>query len=201
MTQPVYSRAHPGKYLLVIDTETTGSTFGTYEETFSKYQVIALGLIVATTDTFEPVAKMYVEIKFDDRKYQWSMDAERIHGITREHLEINGKSNEDAAADVAEFIFTHFGISRVMVLGHNVGFDIAALNQLLAPHEVMPQIHHVNIDTASLGFVTIGAYKSNDVFKFFYGDRTEIHNALDDANMALTVARSIRAIFKEALGS
>lgn len=194
MSKPLYSRAHPGKFILCLDTETTGSTFGTYEETFSKYQVISVGAIVATSDTFEPVHELYFKVKFDDKKYQWSKDAENIHGITQEDLQENGLENEEAAATLAEFILTHFGTGKVMFLGHNPWFDIAGMEQLLKPHGVMPDLHHVVLDTSSLGFVTTGKYRSNDLFELFIGGRQEKHNALDDAKMTLTVARSIREI-------
>lgn len=202
MAQPVYSRSHPGKYVLVLDTETTGSTFGTYEETFSKYQAIAFAAIVATSDTFEPVEDIYFKIKFNFKKYQWSAEAEKIHGITREQLEAEGIEEEEGAADLAEFIFKHFGTGKVAMLGHNVNFDIAAMGQLLKPHGVMPEIHHVVIDSSPMAFAMIGEYKSDKVFAFFEGEeRPTQHNALDDAYMALNAVKTMKALVQASLSS
>lgn len=199
MSKPIYSRVHPGKFILVIDCETTGSTWSTYEETFAKYQAISFGAIVATSDTFEPVKELYFKIKFDASKYTWSAEAEAIHGITREDLAENGLDDEEAAAELAEFILNHFGTGKVMILGHNPWFDIEAMRQLLGKHGVMPDIHHVVLDTSALGFITIGKYKSNDVFGFFNGEREKVHNALDDARMTLAVARGVRQIVNSVL--
>lgn len=198
MTKPIYSRAHPGKYILVLDSETTGSTFGTYEETFSRYQAIQFGAIVATSDTFEEVDSIEFKVKFDP-KYEWTEGAEKIHGITQLDLAKNGLEDEDAALVLGEFILKYFGTGKVMFLGHNPWFDIAAMGQLLEKYKVMPDLHHVVLDTSSLGFVTCGKYRSNDLFEFFLGGRAEKHGALDDARMTLTVARTIRQLMNAAL--
>ena len=194
-----YSRAHPGAHILVIDWETTGSTFSTYEETFKRFQGIAFGAVIATSSTFEPVKTLYRTIKFDPR-YEWTLEAEKIHGLSREELERTGLTQAEAARDLAEFIFDTFGTGKVMILGHNPGFDIAASRQLLEPFGVMPELHHVVLDTSAAGFITIGEYKSDKVFEFFSGAQRANHNALDDALLALETARNIRIIMNEALG-
>lgn len=198
MTKPFYSRAHPGSHILVLDTETTGSTFGTYEETFSKYQAIQFGAIVATSDTFEEVDSLEFMVKYDPR-YEWTEGAEKIHGISRERLAAEGLADEDAALVLGEFILKHFGTGKVMFLGHNPWFDIEAMRQLLQKHGVMPDLHHVVLDTSALGWVTCGRYRSNDLFEFFLGGRAEKHGALDDARMTLTVVRTIRQLMNGAL--
>lgn len=200
MTKPIYSRTHPGKYILCLDSETSGSTFGTYEETFSQFQAIQFGAIVATSDTFEEVASLEFKVKFDP-KYKWSQEAENIHGITQADLAENGLETEEAAAELAGFILDHFGTGKVMFLGHNPWFDIAAMQQLLVPFNVMPDLHHVVLDTSSLGWTTCGKFRSNELFEYFLGGRAEKHGALDDARMTLTVARTIRQIMNDALGS
>ena len=199
--KPSYSKHGPGSQILCIDWETSGSTFSSYEETFKQYQGIAFGAIVANATTFEPVKTMYREIKFDCKKYKWSKEAEAIHGLSREHLDQNGITQEEAAADLAEFILESFGTGKVMLLGHNPHFDIEATVQLLQPHGVMPELFHVVLDTSAAGYITIGKYKSDDVFEFFTGKNREgCHNALDDALMALETVRNMRALMDSALG-
>jgi DNA polymerase III epsilon subunit-like protein len=200
MTKPIYSRTAPGRFILVLDSETTGSTFGTYEETFSQFQAIQFGAIVATSDTFEEVASLEFKVKFDP-KYKWSAEAENIHGITQADLAENGLETEEAAAELAGFILDHFGTGKVMFLGHNPWFDIAAMQQLLVPFNVMPDLHHVVLDTSSLGWMTCGKFRSNELFEYFLGGRADKHGALDDARMTLTVVRTIRQIMNDALGN
>ena len=199
MTKPIYSRTHPGKYILVLDTETTGSTFGTYEETFSKYQAIQFGAIVATSDTFEEVDSIEFLVKFDKTKYEWTEGAEKVHGISRERLAEEGLADEDAALVLGEFILKYFGTGKVMFLGHNPWFDIEAMRQLLEKYKVMPDLHHVVLDTSGLGWMTCGRFRSNELFEFFLGGRAEKHGALDDARMTLTVVRTVRQLMNAAL--
>ncbi len=198
--QPTYSRSSPGAFVLVLDTETTGTSFSSYEETFKKYQAIQFGAIIATSDTFEEVASLEFRVRYDP-KYEWSKEAEAIHGITKEDLEKTGLSNEDAAAELAGFILDHFGTSKVLFAGHNPWFDIWAMRQLLEPYSVMPELFHVILDTSALGFITCGRHRSSDLFEFFLGKRAEKHNALDDARMTLTVMRTVRLLMNEALAS
>lgn len=195
-----YPKHSAGSQILVIDWETSGSSFSTYEETFQQYQGIAFGAVVASSETFEPLRTLYREIKFDP-KYTWSDEAEKIHGLSREHLDKNGLTKEEAAADLAEFILESFGTGKVMVLGHNTKFDIEATKQLLMPFNVMPELHHVILDTAVAGFITIGEYKSNAVFDFFTGVERGVHNALDDALICLETVRNMRALMNAALGN
>lgn len=199
MKKPTYSRGHPGKFILCLDTETTGSDRElTHEEIFKEYQAISFGAIVATSDTFEEVATLEFKVKYDPR-YKWTEGAEKIHGISREQLEVEGLSAEDAAVELAEFILTYFGTGEVMFLGHNPWFDIHAMDQLLSPHGVMPKLHHVVLDTSALGFITCGKYKSDHLFEYFLGGRAETHGALDDARMTLTVARTVRQLMNSVL--
>ena len=194
MTKLIYSRAHPGRLLLCLDTETTGSDRNlSHEEIFKVYQAISFGAIVATSDTFEEVAKIEFKVKYDP-KYKWSEEAEKIHGLTREQLEKEGLTSEEAAVELAEFLLNHFGTGKIMFLGHNPWFDIHAMKQLLEPFGVMPDLHHVVLDTSALGWITCSKYKSDDLFGLFIGGRSEKHGALNDAEMTLSVARSVRQI-------
>ena len=193
-----YTKASIGAKILVIDFETSGSSFKSYKDTFQQFQGISFGAVVADSQTFEPIETLYREIKFDD-KYTWSAEAEGIHGLSREHLNLHGVSAEEAATDLAGMIFTHFHTGKVAFLGHNTNFDIEASRQLLEPFGVMPEVHHVVLDTSPLGFITIGEYKSDKVFEFFTGTNRGQHNALDDALICLETVRNVRAIVDSVL--
>lgn len=199
MTRPViYSRASPGKFALCIDWETTGSNFG--GDSHIDYQGIAFGAIIFDTETFEPVETLYRELHFDDTKYKWTEGAEKIHGLSREHLAEHGVSREEALVDLLELITRYIGTNKILFLGHNVDFDIDFTLQLAGDFGIVLPVHHVKIDTSGMGFAIIGKYKSDDVFGFFCGERAEKHNALDDASMTLTAVRSMRQVFHEAVG-
>lgn len=200
MTNTTYSRYHPGKFGLAIDWETSGSAFG--GDSTKDYQGIAFGAVIFSTETLEPIATLYRELHFDDTKYKWTDGAEKIHGLSREHLATNGVSREEALTDLLELVMEHIGTeSKIPVLGHNVDFDIDFTKQLLRDHGVEGvQFHHVKMETSGTAFLLQGLYKSNDVFEFFTGRTREgHHNALDDCLLALETARNMRAIFQAGL--
>ena len=112
----------------------------------------------------------------------------------------SGRTRGACSANCSRFSSSSFSLSTAMILAFSA-FDIAAMKQLLVPHGVMPELHHVVLDTSPLGYLTVGKYRSNDLFEMFIGGRADTHDALDDARMTLTVARTIRQLMNEALGS
>jgi len=199
-----YSRHHPGKYGLLVDWETSGAAFG--QDSSVEHQGIAVGAIVFDLVTLEPVDELYRELKFD-AKYKWTMEAEKIHGLSREHLEANGVSREEALADLIEMMIKYWPpgffakrgtepTSKILVAGHNKGFDMDFTNQLFQDHDLQIVFHHVSLDTTMVSFAVSGLYKSDDVFERWGGVNIRgLHNALEDARATLTVLRTIRQIF------
>ena len=199
MAKTTYSRVHPGKFALAIDWETTGSNFG--GDSTIDYQGIAYGAVIFDTETLEPVETLYRELHFDDTKYKWTDGAEKIHGLSREHLAANGVSREEGLADLLDLILRFIGTeSKIMFLGHNVDFDICFTQQLARDFGVELKIHHVKLETSGAAFILIGKYRSDDVFEFFTGAvREGSHNALDDALITLETARNMRTLIQAAL--
>lgn len=199
------------QYILCIDWETSGATFG--GDSTKKYQGLSYGAIVADAKTFEPIEKVYVEIKFDQTKYEWTDGAAKVHGLTIEHLEAHGISQEDAAIKLAELILKYWGPdSKVMFLGHNPEFDRRFTNQLLNCIEIefsieketffesWIQLHHVMLDTSALGFITLGLFKSDLLFdKIGFPVRGD-HNALVDAEMTLQTCQALKAMVELGMG-
>jgi DNA polymerase III epsilon subunit-like protein len=139
-------------------------------------------------------------------KYKWSDDAQKIHGLTREFLLEKGVSQEEAAIDLASLILKYFGPdSKVMFLGHNAGFDISFTAQLLSAIEIgfsvekpkfesWIQLHHVILDTAALGFMTLGLFKSELLFERIGFEARGEHNALTDAEQTLMTCAAIKQL-------
>jgi DNA polymerase III epsilon subunit-like protein len=194
-----YSRAHPGLKTLVIDWETTGSDFG--GDSSATYQGISFGAIVANNETWEEVESLYRELHFDETKYKWSDQAEKIHGLSREHLSQNGVPRSEGLADLIEMILRHWAPGqKIMIAGHNVGFDADFTIQLFRDFDIELVFHHVMIDTSALAFSLIGEYKSDMVFNILAGiDKRNLHNALEDARACLTCLRNAKQLFAEGL--
>jgi DNA polymerase III epsilon subunit-like protein len=193
-----YTRGHPGKYGLCIDWETSGSTFG--GDSSKEWQGLSFGAVVFDTDTFEPVETMYRELHFDDKKYKWSDEAAAIHGLTREHLKEHGVTREQALCDLLEMILKYWGPDqKIMLAGHNVGFDADFTNQLCEDFGMHLVFHHVMLDTSAAAFILIGKYRSNDVFDLLGNVVRTTHNALEDALITLSCMKTMKLIFSQAL--
>jgi DNA polymerase III epsilon subunit-like protein len=185
---------------LGIDFETSGSTWG--GDSSIEHQAVSLGVAIFNTRTFEPVATNHFYIKFDETKYKWSMEAQAIHGITREFLAENGQEPEDVACELIEMILPYFGADpKIMVLGHNIEFDVAFLRQLLEPFGLMFRLHHVKIDTACISFCAFGSHKSDHLFDMTAIEERSQHNALQDILMTLEAVAIIRLLVQTALES
>lgn len=187
-------------HILVMDWETTGAEFGmSAEEIAKKYQGISLGLIVADFETLEEVYSDYFLIKYDTQ-YTWTQRAEEIHGITRDELEKNGVTREEAMERVLGAILEFWGPNGVIVFGaHNAAFDMAFLQeQILKPAGVTLEFHQAKLDTAVLGLMLFGNGRSDFVFDLLAGcDSRGAHNALDDARFCLKSMRTAKQLFQE----
>ena len=183
---------------LCFDWETSGSDCN--KDSSIDYQGISLGMAIFNTRTFEVVDDFYVEIKFDESRYKWSAEAEAIHRLTRDHLAKHGVSQEEAACQVVEFIMKWMGPNpNVMVLGHNIPYDIKFMRQLLERFELMFRIHHVMLDTAGCAFIAFTTYKSDHLFDLLCDGKSDGHNALEDVFMTIEAAKNMRAIFEAGL--
>ncbi len=217
------TKQYTPRYGLCIDWETSGAAFG--EDSSKSYQGLTFGAIVFNAATFEEIESIYVEIKFDATKYKWSEEAERIHGKTREYLEKNGVTQEEAAIKLIELILKYWGpskttgfdpASKVMFLGHNPLFDMRFTRQLVNSVEMdfwyerddhskkfdsRIDLNHVVLDTSALGFITLGLYKSDLLFERIGFQKRAAHNALEDARMTLDTCAAIRGLVEMSLPS
>ena len=205
----IYKKNANPQFGICIDWETSGASWG--KDSSIDHQGLSFGAVIFNTSTLEPVKTLYVEIKHD-KKYVWSLDAERIHGLSQQYLEENGSSQEDAAILLAELILEYFGAGgKVMVMGHNAEFDISFTNQLMQTIGIefskekktkadgwIP-LHHVLLDTSAVGFVTMGIFKSDLLFEAVGLEERKEHNALTDTLYTLETARRIRLLVQTAL--
>lgn len=205
-------------HILAIDCETTGLCFKsdnpvrrTLEDgNVEEYQAISWGFVVARSDTLTPVEELYVEIKWNDtcieqrvNNKKYGKRAEEVHGLSIEHLEEHGLTEEEAVIKIGSMILKYWGPdASIRLLGHNVAtFDMCFLRDLFRRHGVELKFGNRQIDTSSAGFINFESYTSDHLFDVCGLDARNTHNALDDAKMALEAARTMRYIFKEGLKS
>lgn len=202
------------QYLLAIDCETTGLCFSNDSpvhnpKTGEYHQAVSWGIIVADAKTLTPIDEVYVEIKWNDNSIKqrnktpsFGKKAETIHKLTQNHLEINGVSEEEAVVTIANIIVKYWGTdNNIVTLGHNVHtFDMPFLRDLFRRNGVPLKFANRHYDTNSVGFITVGAFNSDDLFNTMGMEARGTHNALDDAKMALESARRIRLLWDAEVG-
>lgn len=190
--------------ILAIDCETSGIAPGpnpAYDyNTSQEFQPLSWGVIVADNE-FNTIEETYVEIKYEPEIYKWQSQAEAVHGLSREHLEEYGIPMEDAVVEIAQLVLKYWGPeTAVVVLGHNVQFDISFLQRMFDRFGLDIRIAHRSIDTNSIGIATVGTYTSDAYFDSMgLGlDRDGKHNALEDIRTTLKTTKSINQLWKAA---
>lgn len=178
---------------LAIDCETTGISQGL--DPSKDHQSISWGLVVSDVNTFLPIDELYLEIKWDG-KSNWDEKAYKIHGMSKDYLEKNGLNEIEAVEEISNFILENFDIDDTIVLmGHNVGsFDVFFLKKLLYKNGIMLNFSHRYLDTFSAGFAAFQTFDSNELFELLEMQRSEYHDALEDAKFSLEVFRRIREL-------
>jgi DNA polymerase III epsilon subunit-like protein len=191
--------------VLAMDCETSGLNHKS-DDPSDGYQAVSWGLIVADAATLSIIDKLYVEIKWNGLS-KWDSKAELVHGLSIDHLNKNGLSEDDAIVEIANFIYKHwdpeseFSSQRcVRCLGHNVAtFDVWFMRRLFRQYELKFVTGNRFIDTSTLGWAVFKCFDSDQVFDIV-GVKRNAHNALEDAKASLTVVRAVRAMARELLG-
>jgi len=176
---------------LAIDWETTGYSLPNYA---SKHQGISYGAIIFDVKTLEPVESIYHEIKFNSI-YKWEAGAQAVHGITREHLEAHGISQEEGALHLAALVNKYLGTDSVMLLGHRVLFDKAFTIQLMDAAGMEFNYHPTILDSCSMATVLLELTFSEDIFKTLGLPARGIHNSLEDIQHTLAAVKKMKEYF------
>lgn len=191
--------------VLAFDCETSGVAIGQLDpthnpETGETYQMVSAGFIVADVATLQPIDQLYVEIKWNGES-TWNDGAEKIHGLSKAHLEVNGLTEEEAVSEIGTFLMNHFGPDNcIHMLGHNVAtFDRYFLFRLFEKFGIELQFGNRHIDTYSLGVTLLGAYNSDQLFDELGLGTRDAHNALEDTQLTLEAAKRMQRIFRSVL--
>jgi oligoribonuclease (3'-5' exoribonuclease) len=176
---------------LAIDWETSG--FSTPDYT-AHHQGISYGAIIFEVKTLQPVESIYHEILFDP-KYEWAAGAERVHGLSRDHLKKYGVPAEKAAEDLANLVIKYIGTEDIALLGHRVHFDKAFTVQLMKTIGISFNYHPTYFDSASMATVLMETSKSEEVFQTLGLPPRATHNALEDITHTLSAIARMKEIF------
>lgn len=186
------------KFGLAIDWETSGFSYPDYAK---DHQGISFGAIIFDISTLETVEELYREVKFDATKYQWSMRAQEIHGITQAHLLQNGVSQAEAAQDLLNLILKYIGNGDVTLLGHRVYFDKAFTQQLTESVGIELSYHPTVIDSSSIGTLFLEQSRSEEIFQSLGLPARGKHNAMEDIRMTLESVRILKKFFLDGVAA
>jgi hypothetical protein len=190
--------------VLAMDCETSGINVNSDDPSVG-YQAVSWGLVVADAETLKVIDELYVEIKWNGEA-KWEKKAEAVHGLSKEHLDVNGLSEEEAVVEIANFVYKHwppdaeFSSQRsIRCLGHNVAtFDVWFMRQLFRKFEMEFKTGNRFIDTSTLSWAVFDCFNSDDAFELVGVERKE-HNALEDAKASLALTKMVRTLGKRML--
>lgn len=188
------------------DCETSGLNWG-YDEPANNikvcdgFQSVSWGFVALDAKTYKTLGEKYIEIKWNG-KAKWTQGAEKIHGLSKEYLEENGVSEEEAIVEMVEFWSEFVDLqNELFFMGHHWrAFDHFFLEDLFYRHEVEGiRFSHKVLDTYSLGMGTLGKSSSDDIFKAVGLEQRTTHNALEDAQMTAEAWKRINRIWTRLL--
>lgn len=188
------------KYILGLDCETSGIVTksrnpATDQENPSYYaQPVSWGMVILDSKTLKTIDKLYIEIKWDGKSI-WNAGAEKVHGLSKDYLEENGVSEEEAVVTIGNWLIKYFGKDAIVALGHNVRFDEEFLLAMFARHGVKIAFSNRKIDSMGIGAIFLNARNSDELFEMVGLDARQDHNALEDIEMTVQSVRILRRIF------
>lgn len=184
--------------ILAIDTETSGLFMGTDSPACNDkgeyYQVLSWGIMVLDAQTLETIEELYIEQKWDGVA-KWDARAEAVHGLSKEYLEANGVTREEAQVQIASLILKYWGKTSVVTCGHNsIRFDLPFLEHEAKLAGIDLRFGNRHIDTNTLAFTLFGAFNSDDWFEQLGFKQRDAHNSLEDIRMTVKGLRVSRKL-------
>ena len=195
------------KYILGIDCETTGLAHNGDDPSMG-HQSVSWGVLIIDTQTLKPIDEVYLEIKWNEesktaRKKDSSFGkaAEKIHGLTFEHLEKNGISEKEAVEIIGNLILKYWGpTNSISVMGHNVvSFDLPFLKKLFRSQKIELNFGNRHYCSSAIGFGAFSTFTSDELFNLLGFKQRGAHNALDDIKMSLATFRTVRQIVESVI--
>lgn len=184
------------RFGLAIDWETSGYSVPNYAKA---HQGISFGALIFDMSDLSIVKTLYLEIKFDSSKYTWDEGAEKIHGLSREHLDKYGVTQTQAAEQLASLVLQHIGTDKIVALGHRVFFDIAFTDQLMESIGFEFNWDPIKIDSAAIALTFLGINRSDELFDIMGMPPRGQHNAEEDIIFTLSSIKRIKEIFIKGL--
>ncbi len=139
------------------------------------------GLNTAHDEIVEIAAKRYCrDMEVDSfhrlmRVSQWSSAAERVHRISRSKVEREGVDPAEGLRDLLAFL------DGDLVVGHNLGFDLAVLRSQCARYNLPYHVSH-NVDTLRMArrILGSGSMRLGDLRERLSLPTIPTHRAMDD---------------------
>lgn len=195
MTKKAIDLLHPGRTLVVFDTETTGIGKSAKSKNARVIQFSAQKLVVNPDYSFECVNKvnLYInpEVKIRD-------NIAKITGISQGIIDKLGFDE----AEVAPYILSFMDDADILV-GYNVDFDIMMLRFMSRRIRWLWNFCLQSIDVAEIArdmipSTEIDSYKLGDVYDFlFCKEDIEFHNSSQDVEATIRVMQCLLEKYRD----
>ena len=177
---------------IALDTETTGTDF-------CKSQVIQCG-VVFLDENLAPVFKKEWNINYNEDKFDWSLEAEEVHKISKEEAKNHGISPEQFIKEFEQEIvkrYKDFLPENLHIIAANAYFDYLMLDLLWREYDKggVP-VSRRQMDISALSLLIIGkvGMKSTMEYLGITTEEDKLHSALYDAELHLKVFHSLATI-------
>lgn len=189
-------------FIVFCDVETSGISYQndpSYNSDMrQRFQIVSIGAMI-TDRNFRPLDKFYKEVQYDNF-YEWSINAQKIHGLSIPYLRENGEKEIEVARSFEHFLLKN-GIDTsyaVHFAGHNFrGFDFYFIDYMMRRYSIPLKFAGRCYDSNGLLLVT-GTNDSKDLFEKLGIKRDEgKHNALEDCEATAEAFRRLAKSYEK----
>lgn len=123
------------KYYLSLDFETS-------DLLQNRGQPVEMGAVLLDKKTLSVLSEFHAFVRFNSRRFNWSVEAELVHNLSSDFLDEEGKDLAGVWSDFLEWLGSWVDLSargEVMLCGHNLQFDLRFL-QVLASVEPLEEL-------------------------------------------------------------
>jgi hypothetical protein len=142
--------------------ETTG--FSHECDRSTGHQMVSVGLIAADAEDFKVRDGIHFTIKWNGES-DWTEEAQRIHKLDKDSGDL---TEEEAAAQIANFFIKHNELEPIVLLGHNIeSFGYYFIRSILDKYGLSEIIISTrSMDTFTLGKTLYGLDSQKQMFNF-----------------------------------
>lgn len=187
------------KNVLAIHCHTTGMNFKGVKT--DGHQPLTIALAVLDLDNLKIIDSINVNVAYDEELVKWNEVLENIHGLTKDQA-LSGDSYSDCAAQLGNFIATHFGIdNKIPLFGYNINsFHLPFLEKILHMEELYFKFDERIIDLFPISTL-IGKFSVYDTITALLGDQNGPISSQKFIVLYTKIYKMLRFLVEKSIGN